>query len=396
MELNGGQKEGGQKIVKWWKDPFKKQLFILTGFAGTGKTTIISYIVDELGIKDSTAFITFTGKAAMVMNLKGVPATTIHKLIYLLDPDQQDTEGKRKGSDSRLNFFLVDSLPPNIKLIVVDEASMLSKSILADLMSFGIPIILIGDPGQLPPIEDDPKILSTPDHHLSDIVRQQQDNPIIILSQDILEFGKIIPKSYGPEIGMFIGKKVPETSFQKADQVLCYKNSVRNDLNQKIRALNGFEGNLPVKGDKVICTRNNWQIFAGGYPLMNGCIGYSDSVGVCHDVSNDPWEEVDSSYIYAFDMRFRPDFSDNKTFLKVFKKPFVDCDLSFQQCSRDDKDLVQLDFGYAITAHKAQGSEFNNVIIYDDIPRRMLSDDIIRSWLYTAVTRAKQNLIYVR
>ena len=403
MELNESQKEAKRKIIKWYNDPLKKQVFILTGYAGTGKTTIISNIIDELQIKSTTEFVSFTGKAAMVMNLKGVPATTIHKLIYMLDDEDQSAlkSNKAKKQKNNLNFVLVDALPNSIKLIVIDEASMISATILRDLLSFGVPVLLIGDPGQLPPIDDDPHILDAPDHHLSDIIRQDKDNPIIKVSQDILEFGRIRNIDYGKGVGVFIGRKLKEESYHAADQILCYRNSTRSDINEMLRKMNGFESPLPMAGDKLICTRNNWSIFVGDkgftYPLMNGCIGFSETNCVAEKYEDDEdFSTATASWMYGFNLCFRPDFAQRKTILKTFFSPFKDTSFSFSGLIKEDPDLTQFDFGYAITGHKSQGSEFEKVIVIDDIPRNILSDEDIRKWLYTSVTRAKSQLIYVR
>jgi len=388
IEYNEGQKKAIEAISNWFKDENRKQIFVLTGLAGTGKTTIVPAIVENLGIRNNTVYLSFTGKAAMVLNSKGIPAVTIHKLIYRLEQEADDpfeiipTKKLQGKSKADLIFSKVTSIDNNIKLIVIDEASMISSKIMKDLLSFSVPILLIGDPMQLPPIEDDPKLLTSSDAHLDEIVRQEKDNPIILLSRDILEYGYVPNKRYGKNIKLDIGTRCEDSSFKNADQVLCYKNDTRRELNEKIRALNSLEGDYPIYGDKLICTKNNWDINIGGLPLINGTIGTARSNAVPCEIEKP----------YSFKILFSPEYTDDEEIIYVCRHPFQEC----SYVDRFDKELCLFDYGYAITVHKAQGSEYDNVIIYDDVPRKIVGKETTMRWLYTAVTRAKKNIIYVR
>ena len=118
----------------------KEPITVISGFAGSGKSSIINYFIENNDLMDKTRFVTFTGKASLVLQNKGLPATTIHKLIY--DAFKNKYTGK-------FHFRKKNYLDWGIKLLVVDEVSMVPAALLKDLMSFGIPIVALGDPGQL-------------------------------------------------------------------------------------------------------------------------------------------------------------------------------------------------------------------------------------------------------
>ena len=161
------------------KDP----ITVIAGYAGSGKTSIINYFIENNDLMDKTRFVTFTGKASLVLRNKGLPATTIHKLIY------DAFKNKRTG---KFYFRKKATLDPSIKLLVVDEVSMVPANLLRDLMSFEIPIIALGDPGQLEPIGEDNGLLKNPDFFLDEIHRQAKDNSIIRLSMMVRQ-GKPLP-----------------------------------------------------------------------------------------------------------------------------------------------------------------------------------------------------------
>lgn len=373
INFTKGQENAIQKAKEWWNcgDP-QKPYFVLQGLAGTGKTTVLAYLVNELGMRENTAFATYTGKAAMVLSKKGLPAATIHRLIYKLEDDTV-----------RLEFSLVDSLPDHIKLVVIDEYSMLNDKIFDDLLSFHIPVIFCGDPRQLPPVEDVLTKIQEADAFLDEIVRQEADNPIVLLAHDILKTGDIPAKDYGEKVKIFRFKKAPEDLYTYADQVLCYKNATRKDLNQKIREMRGLSGVWPTQGDKLICTKNNWDLGFGKYPLINGAIGFARSNVVANKNGD----------LYALDLLISPDYSPSASdIFKICKEPFQ----KLEWFDKRDRELTHWDFAQAITVHKAQGSEFDKVLVFDDAPRKMLSKEDLTRWLYTAVTRAKEELIYVR
>lgn len=285
IELNEKQKYLVQEGIKWYKDQ-TNQVFAYTGFAGTGKTFTIHYLISSLQEIDKKldydhiAFCAYTGKAALVMTQKSegkYRASTIHHLIYELDDTEKTPKFVLKNKDE---------LKSQYKLIVVDEASMVDGKTERDLKSFDIPIIAIGDNGQLEPIsnsnDDRGTLLDNPVVELTEIHRQAEGNPIIHLSMLARQGKKIEPGKYGDR-AYVISKR--DLSFerklaiyQRADQVICGYNKTRNMVNQRIRQNLGFKTPFPEVDDKLICTKNNWSKELEEINLVNGLTGYVKSV----------------------------------------------------------------------------------------------------------------------
>ena len=209
--LNADQAAADKKISDWF---FKgtNQVFVLAGYAGTGKTALLKHTVREtLKLDDevSAAFVTPTGKAATVLIKNGVTACTVHRLIYQSQTIEQEVEiNGKKVKVERLTFRRRENIDKAIKLIVLDEASMVSDDMLSDLLNFGVKVLLCGDNAQLPPVEGFNTYLKNPDYTLTAIVRQQQDNPIIKLAQLARE-GKPIPfGNFGDKAFVLYGRKL--------------------------------------------------------------------------------------------------------------------------------------------------------------------------------------------
>ena len=402
VELNEEQKLADKKIADWFKEE-SKQVFVLTGYAGTGKTTLIKHTVcDTLGLVPdvSAAFVTPTGKAATVLIKKGIPACTVHRLIYQsIIQEQEVTVNGKTIKTEKLLFRRRESIGKKIQLIILDEASMVSDDVLADILNFGVKVLLCGDNAQLPPVEGFNTFLRSPDYCLEDIVRQDKDNPIIKLSLLARE-GKFIPYgNYGDRAFVLYGRKFTGQRrarlLQRADQIICGLNRTRCRINDEMRAINGFSG-LPNDGEKLICTLNNWEQFIDEnrtFNLVNGIIG----------TAVQPFYQ-ESEYM-GF-MQFKPDFLDE---LCPDALPFDTGIFTegryrykhgdyFAKFGEDGEasgvfTLNRFEYGYCISCHKAQGSEFNSVIVFDE--SYAFREDSSR-WLYTAVTRAKEKLIIVR
>ena len=186
VELTAGQSVADKLIQDWFLHS-TRQCFVLAGYAGTGKTTLLKHTVTgtlKLVPDESAAFVTPTGKAATVLIRSGIPATTLHKLIYQSIVEEQEIElNGKKITIEKLSFKRRDTIDKGIKLIVLDEASMVSDDVLFDLTEFGVKILICGDNAQLPPVEGFNGFLKEPDFTLCDIVRQQQGNPIIRLAE---------------------------------------------------------------------------------------------------------------------------------------------------------------------------------------------------------------------
>lgn len=401
-ELTADQKAACKLIEDWFLHS-TRQIFVLAGFAGTGKTTLLRHaVVDVLHLEpdDKAAFVTPTGKAATVLIRSGIRASTIHKLIYTSIAAEQEIElNGKKITVEKLIFKRRESIDKSIKLIVLDEASMVSDEVLYDLIEFGVKILVCGDNAQLPPVEGLNGFMTAPDYTLRTIVRQNLGNPVIALSEMARE-GKYIPFGrYGNSVTVtskriFSGYRRKEILL-RADQIICGTNKTRAQINDEIRAFKGFSG-LPQSGEKLICTQNNWETFIDSelrFNLVNGIIG----------TVIEPF--YDNAKQIGF-IQFKPDFLDENCpeALPVDTGIFTDGNYRYKRgdyFEKFDEDgevsgaftLNRFEFGYCISCHKAQGSEFDNVVVFDE--SYCFKEDKAR-WLYTAITRAKKNLIIVR
>ena len=374
-ELTADQKNADSLIKDWYYNS-TRQVFVLAGYAGTGKSTLLKYSITEtLGLipDQSVAFVTPTGKAATVLIRQGISATTLHRLIYQSITQETEIEvNGKKIKIEKLSFKRRENIDKSIKLIVLDEASMVSDDVMYDLLQFGVKMIICGDNAQLPPVEGLNTYLKEPDFTLRQIVRQQLDNPIIKLSQMARE-GIYIPYGrYGDSVSVlnkrfFTGEK-RRHCLTTADQIICGINKTRTAINNEIRSMLN-RGPFPESGDKLICTLNNWEQFIDSdfrFNLVNGIIG---------TVYN-PF--YDSSTGIGF-MQFKVDFLDElcPEALPFDTGIFTDGRYIYKHgdyfASYDEDGepsgaytLNRFEYGYCISCHKAQGSEFDNTVIFDE------------------------------
>lgn len=428
VTLTPSQDAALKKCVAWFKNPTKKQVFKIYGAAGTGKSFLVGRIVAALSLQDDeVAFCAPTGKAATVLmkRFRYSNISTLCHLIYipysndrLIVTDDDEIEGIESSTEFK-------SKPKvDFKLIVLDEASMVDEMTMRDLMSYDIPIIAVGDPFQLPPINSKPIDKNGADVLLTEIMRQAADNPIVKLATDIRNGKK-------PKVGVYGDKVVvaPYVSFteaqrlsmmSKVDQVICGLNSTRRRINKKMRAEAGFKSTLPAKGDKLICKSNEQGIMlTANINLCNGMIGRctkdakvvgkhlvkvgfkADSFGVGYNLladsgTFDGFEFTYDPHWVAYKMRDGTYEPKRKILdeMKLYDKKMYD-DLTSEENDNKSKSLgrsliTRFDYGYCISCHAAQGSEFDSVLVIDE------SDTFRQNasrWLYTAVTRAKDKLI---
>ena len=356
------EQAGAVKAIKDWFnsiDSTIKTTFVLGGYAGTGKTTIVNFIVDDLKLEEQDIkYVAYTGKAAMVLRKKGLPATTIHGLIYRPRIDDQG-----KVTFCRRAFVELEK----VKLIICDESSMVSGTIKLDLESYGIPVLYIGDHFQLPPVsKDQANLMLNPDYRLETIHRQAMDNPIIRLAHSIRIGEDIGYGRHGDTCFVIPWFRVADEFLLSADQVICGFNNTRRKLNEEIRGLLGFKGDLPAPGDKLICLKNNNEM--GLVNGMLGTCGSYDSIGKYLDFTND-----DGIHYECLDI-------DDQVFLggQVYYQ----------------RGIEQFDFGYALTCHKFQGSEAPKIMVFEELFGN--DEEMHRRWRYTAYTRASEKLMIVK
>lgn len=286
-------------------------------------------------------------------------------------------------------------------LIVVDEISMLPKTMWELLLSHNVPVIALGDPEQLPPVDanEDNHVLEHPHIFLDEIMRQAQESEIIRLSMHVRE-GKPIKsfQAMNEQVMIASKKELSLGMLNWADQVLCATNATRNGLNNFIRQAQG-KTLEPVIGDKIICLRNHWDIISqqGNWPLTNGLIG---TITSCKD--NEiiyPKNIVESRKIYTYDVNF--DLEDRDCFkgLILDKKALIDGEESLNPKQRyalsRKKMFVPYNFAYAnvITTWKAQGSEFDKVLLFEE--KFPFSKKEHRQYLYTGITRGREKVVVI-
>jgi exodeoxyribonuclease-5 len=382
MELSQDQQNALARLIAWYGAPGRGPYITLGGYAGTGKTTLIAVLRNELLRLHKNmrfAFCSYTGKAAQNLKNKLKEAgalsvkdsvSTIHGLIYT---PREDEGGRIAGWDRK------DLLERD--LIIVDEASMVDGVIWADLLSYNIPIIAVGDHGQLPPISGSFNLMQAPQLLLTQIHRQARGNPIIKVSEFARTTGLVPPERYGPGVVKYLREdcdaqeKTGELleSYSPETLILCGYNNTRNRINQFIRANRGFETPSPASGDRVICLRNNHK-----KGIFNGMLGTIENISKFRDdwyaaeIQLDDREKLYEGLIYA------PQFG-------------AAAGVNFTK----DRKLAMagdlFDFGYALTVHKAQGSQARRVVMFEERFKQM-DDDMWRRWLYTGVTRAEEEL----
>ena len=265
MELNDKQKLGLQIAIDRYKNG--ERYTVISGYAGTGKSTLVKFIIAALPDIDpekDVVYTSFTGKATQVLQKKGNKnVSTLHKLLYESIPKPDGTFFRKP----------VDCIP--YKIVIVDECSMVPKELLQQLTKYNVHIICLGDPGQLPPIhkDDDNHLLDKPHVFLDEIMRQEENSEIIKLTMDI-RAGKPLTEFKGKEVQILNKSELTTGMLLWADQIICSTNATRIALNNQMRDLLGREGD-PQDGDKVICLKNNWDVYSDNAdPLVNGTIGY--------------------------------------------------------------------------------------------------------------------------
>jgi exodeoxyribonuclease-5 len=356
-------------VACWLKEKpsGSRAIFRLFGYAGTGKTTLARHIADSADGK--VLFAAFTGKAAQVMRNKGCHgASTIHSLIY---------RARESGEDVPSFDLWEDAPASKASLIIIDECSMVDAELGRDLMSFGVPVLVLGDPAQLPPIQSGSNgagffTEAEPDAMLTEVHRQAQDDPIVRLSMDIREGREIEPFRDG-ETQVVPKSELDPQRVLEADQVLVGRNVTRRSYNARLRERRGITDPLPVAGDRLVCLRNNRKkgLFNGGLWVV---------------------KERGARKTGVMTMRIHPDEGFSGKGIKVSVRPecFTGGIEDFDWPRRKPYD--EFDFGYVLTVHKAQGSQWDDVVLFDE---SFAFPETRGRWLYTGVTRAAKKLTLV-
>lgn len=389
MELTKKQEQGLKIAIERYKN--NEKYTCIAGYAGSGKSTLVKFIVAALNIsEDDVCYATFTGKAAQVLLKKGNKnVSTLHKLLYKSIP-------KPNGG-----FIRIPVLDVPYKVVIVDEVSMAPKTLMDLLFRYNTYVICLGDPFQLPPIDkkEDNHLLDHPHIFLDEIMRQAMDSEIIRLSMDIRN-GNPIEYSNGNEVIIVPKASLNTGMMQWADQILCATNNTRVALNNQMRDLLG-RGDAPEDGDKVICLKNYWGCIAENEdPLVNGTIGYiknsfSSFVLLPKFLGGNRLDVLQAEFISDSGAEFGSLDMDKKMILTGQKC----CDWKTEyKVNKNPKTAgiipKEFTYGYAITTWKAQGSEWDKVLIIEE--NFPFDREEHQRFLYTAITRASQKVVLVR
>lgn len=375
MEFSAEQDRALGAVHQWLKAG-DRQVFRLFGYAGTGKTTLARHFAE--GVDGDVLFAAFTGKAAQVLRSKGArKASTIHSLIYR-PRGEEEVEDEETGSKSIAPTFSLNRRSPvsEAKLIIIDECSMVDEALGRDLLSFGTPVLVLGDPGQLPPVSGGGFFTDhEPDFLLEEIHRQARGNPIIDLAQQVREGRAIMYGDYGATARVISKSEVTTDQVLAADQVLVGTNRTRRRYNDRLRQLKGFDGPFPQAGDKLVCLRNDT---AKG--LLNGSLWTVTSAARTVKSFMNLLIRAEDDGIDRYSAKV-------KVLKSVFETP--DADIPWQERRRYD----DFDYGYALTVHKAQGSQWDEIILFDESGAFR---EHAQRWLYTGITRASERITIVR
>jgi exodeoxyribonuclease-5 len=371
-----------QQVIRCIKDWFEADDpdIRVGGLAGTGKTTIAGEIPRVLGLSaQQVAYCAFTGKAADVLSRRlptGTEATTIHRLIYK-PQEWHCRDCPASKADERchgpgcprcyVSFSKVPELEDHVRLVVCDEASMVNEEIYDDLIAYGVPVVWIGDHGQLPPVKGDFNLMDDPDVRLETIHRQAAGSPILKLAMKARDGERIPAREYAPGVSKRTenGYLDWEEDRPQDQAILCGYNRTRVAINKVVRSHLDFPDDRPVVGDRVICLRNNAN--AG---VFNGNTGTITDIRVYRREKYRARIQLDGGGEYM-GVISAEQFNHEKTIMEISR----------------NTDLW--DYGYCLTVHKAQGSEFKKVIL---IEQQLGPPSQHRRWLYTAITRAVESL----
>ncbi len=394
MILTTNQMKGLKIAVERYKT--NQKYTIISGYAGSGKSTLVRSIIDALGVKEETVcYCAYTGKAAEVLRKKGNKnVCTLHKLLYESIPLPSG------------RFLRKPKAKIGYDIVVVDEISMASKTLMQLLFTHDVYIIGLGDPFQLPPIDkdEDNHLLDNPHIFLDEIMRQAQESEIIQLTMKIRN-KESIDYFNGQDVKIIPYSELNTGILKWGDQILTATNKTRIAINHQMRDLLGRSESGPVDGDKIICLRNYWETFSEtDDPLVNGTIGIlKDSFKTFRNLP-----PIVKSKIKKFDILMGnleiPEINTRYENLEIdynmilTEKKCCDWQLSYKLGKLKPKygEIVPKEFtyAYAITFWKAQGSEWNNVVVLEE--KFPYDEETHRRAMYTAATRASKRLVWVR
>jgi exodeoxyribonuclease V len=405
-------------VADWYTDP-DSQVFRLFGHAGTGKTTLARHIVQELGV--NALYAAFTGKAAYVLRQKGCwTASTIHSLIYspqekvrkklhdlraawhaATDPIEQAVlERAITVETERLHtpdFILREDSPLSVApLLVLDEVSMVGTRIAADLLSFGTKLLVLGDPAQLPPVEGGGYFINAPaDHLLTDVHRSALDSPVTRLATSVRQSPPGDRTLGMPGMDGNSGRcnSISREELAGFDQVLVGTNKTRWQAIHLLRQLHGLRSPTPIAGDRIIGLANSVE--------ANVFNGQQFTV-----VEQLPATGEDRIRLVV------QDDAGDRRLLTCWTAGFTGFEGEKAAKREGRGSVAAATYAQAITVHKSQGSQWDNVLVVDEshVFARAEAAEATQAghpnpaaaghtagqrWLYTAITRAAQKVVVI-
>lgn len=384
ITLTSAQKDALREILRWLaRNP--QQPFVLAGYAGTGKSTLMAILRKLLARKKTSwkvAFTSFTGKASQVL------AQKLQQQQAVFDQDRIST----------LHSFLYEPIMQNgqitswirkdkfdYQLLVIDEASMVNEDIWQDVRQTGLPVLAVGDHGQLPPINSNFSLMDRPNFVLESIHRQAAASKIHEVAWLARSNGEIPVKKFSSKVQKFnIQSSEAQVliddffqTYQNDTLFLTGFNRSRVGINNSIRAASWRNPERPEPGDKVVCLKNDWEM-----GVFNGLIGYIKTIEVAVQKKNE---------ILSYQVEITDD-QDNLLYRGLIAAQQFNQEKTLNFSLEEQRQIGQLfDYGYALTVHKAQGSQALKAVVIEERSQHMSESDWQR-WLYTAVTRAEEEL----
>ena len=371
----------------------------VSGYAGTGKTTVLGMTAARClreKPRMAVAWCSPTGKAAQALRDRlqtfgGLnehsTVGTVHSLIYRLS-------GRKNGRPQ----WARKSEPLPFDLVVIDEASMVTRGMFRDILAYGVPVVFVGDSGQLPPVGDDGVFapLETTEHRLTEVHRQALENPIVRWATEVRNGGSVPLYSErtfarlkrGSSVAQSVTRRFLERGRDSGCMVLCGRNRTRVTLNRTARSTLGFSGPLPQSGERMICLENMriFSIYNGQlFTVEKDSENFQGSAKICYTLYLEG-QLAFTAYTGALMAR------DGEELRRRLAEDAPYLNDALRDGGQERPALF--DFGYACSVHKAQGSEWDNVLLFDE---RMgnAGEDAYRRWLYTGMTRAREKLCIV-
>lgn len=404
IKLTPNQQSVVSKIKRWYSTTPGYGKFELAGFAGVGKSTVIDFILEELGIrKEHVRMCAPTGTASLVLKEKtpGYSCSTLHRLFYM--PELMK-DGRTRFVPSAENLY-------GVKLIIGDEYSMVGKRMAEDILPMarkaGCKVLIVGDPGQLPPVKDEEYFFVNPDAILTEVLRQAADNPIVALSMAIRQATDnrvpyIFPnqdQNIGGKVFVLDRRRISVAQYAKVvangGVVIAGMNKTRQSLNQAIRAHLGFDKPTLMNGETVVIKENIDGGDGAEIAVTNGMRGKISNVSRLRNgnvkfkftpESFSGFRYIEVNEDILFERKTAADIRKENKVLEAMGKPRIQVG-------------VEVQFGYVITGHASQGSQWKTVYVINESGVFNRGYDGYKNanrWLYTVVTRAVENLVIAR